>query len=91
MDIVNGKKYVIMNPFSIKNFFLFCYLNEIQSVIIEGGKKTLQKFIESGYWDEARVFTSTKKLKKGISSPNIYKSILIQKILMEIQLDFYFN
>ena len=63
MDIVNGKKYVIMNPFSLEKFFEFCYLNEIQSVIIEGGKKTLQKFID-GNWDEARVFTSTKNKKR---------------------------
>ena len=44
---------------------------EIQSVIVEGGKKTLDLFIKNNIWDEARVFTSPVKLKKGIKSPQI--------------------
>ena len=91
MDLINGKKYVIMKHFSLKNFFSFCYLNEIQSVIVEGGKKTLEKFIDLGYWDEARVFSSAKNLKKGIASPNIYKSKSYSKNIDGDILDFYFN
>lgn len=34
------------------------YRNEIQSVIVEGGEKTLKTFINSDLWDEARVFTN---------------------------------
>ena len=30
----------------------------IQSVLIEGGTKTLQSFIDKGFWDEARVITN---------------------------------
>lgn len=91
IDLVNGKKYVIIKPFSIKKFFVFCYKNEIQSIIIEGGNKTLQKFIDLGYWDEARVFTSTKKIKEGVSSPNINKNISYSKNIKGDKLDFYFN
>ena len=91
IDLINGKKYVIIKPFSIKNFFSFCYVNKIQSVIVEGGKRTLQKFIEMDNWDEARVFTSTKKLKNGIGSPNIYKSKSYSKNIDGDTLDFYFN
>ena len=43
----------------------------IGSIIVEGGAKTLQGFIESGYWDEARVFTSQELFEKGIEAPNI--------------------
>ena len=91
IDLVNGKKYVIIKPFSIKKFFSFCYANKIQSVIVEGGKKTIQKFIEMDNWDEARVFTSTKKLKKGISAPNIDKRVSYSKNIRGDKLDFYFN
>jgi diaminohydroxyphosphoribosylaminopyrimidine deaminase/5-amino-6-(5-phosphoribosylamino)uracil reductase len=45
------------------------YNREIQSVIIEGGTKTLQNFIDLNLWDEARVFTGKTKLKNGISAP----------------------
>lgn len=45
------------------------YDKEIQSVIIEGGLNLLQSFIDKKLWDEARVFTSSKILNNGISSP----------------------
>ncbi len=47
------------------------YRRDIQSVIIEGGSRTLAKFIDSGLWDEARVFTSEKTFGAGIKSPAI--------------------
>jgi diaminohydroxyphosphoribosylaminopyrimidine deaminase/5-amino-6-(5-phosphoribosylamino)uracil reductase len=43
----------------------------IQSIIIEGGAKTLNSFIEQELWDEARVFTSNVTFEEGIESPNI--------------------
>ena len=49
----------------------FMFENEIQSVIVEGGKKTLDLFIENNIWDEARVFVGPIKLKKGTKSPKI--------------------
>lgn len=42
----------------------------ILSVIIEGGKRTLETFIESNFWDEARVFRGSTKLHNGILRPN---------------------
>ena len=45
------------------------YKREIHSVIIEGGTKTLQNFIDLNLWDEARVFTGNIRLTKGISAP----------------------
>jgi len=44
---------------------------KIQSIIIEGGLFTLNKFIESDIWDEARVFKSDKKIYDGTNSPNL--------------------
>lgn len=35
------------------------YTLELQSVIIEGGAKLIQSFIDAGMWDEARVITNT--------------------------------
>jgi len=46
------------------------YDRGIQSVIVEGGRQTLQSFIDSNLWDEARVFSNEKTLQSGISSPN---------------------
>ncbi|MFN7775747.1 bifunctional diaminohydroxyphosphoribosylaminopyrimidine deaminase/5-amino-6-(5-phosphoribosylamino)uracil reductase RibD [Flavobacterium sp.] len=45
------------------------YQKGLQSVIIEGGAKTLQLFIDAGLWDEARVFESAEQWGQGIPAP----------------------
>lgn len=47
------------------------YKLDIQSVLIEGGKETLQSFIDSNLWDEAKVITSPKTFLSGTPSPEI--------------------
>ena len=44
----------------------------IQSVLVEGGAKTLQSFIDAGLWDEARVITNEALIiENGIASPEL--------------------
>jgi diaminohydroxyphosphoribosylaminopyrimidine deaminase/5-amino-6-(5-phosphoribosylamino)uracil reductase len=43
----------------------------IQSIMVEGGAKTLALFLCTGLWDEARVFRSTQHWHEGISAPSI--------------------
>ncbi|REG94733.1 diaminohydroxyphosphoribosylaminopyrimidine deaminase [Flavobacterium aquicola] len=50
------------------------YKNNIQSVIIEGGLRTLQTFIDADLWDEARVFRGNINLGKGIQAPLLPKT-----------------
>lgn len=46
------------------------YEREIQSVLVEGGAKLLQSFIDAGLWDEARVISNTKmEIGKGLDAP----------------------
>lgn len=55
--------------------------HEIQSIIIEGGLHTLQSFIDSDLWDEARVFVGNNNFKKGIKAPVIFTdNQLIEKV-----------
>ena len=53
-----------------KQILEILFQHNIASVIIEGGKQTLQTFIDSDFWDEARVFKSKNYLKDGIKAPN---------------------
>tara|TARA_R110002050_G_scaffold9611_9_gene34052 strand:+ start:8131 stop:9234 length:1104 start_codon:yes stop_codon:yes gene_type:complete len=55
------------------------YEEQIQSVIIEGGCKTLDSFIESNLWDEARIFKGATTFRKGIKAPEI-KGIIKEQI-----------
>lgn len=48
-----------------------CYEQGIQSIMVEGGAKTLEQFIAEGYWDEARVFTSAQTFGRGVKAPGI--------------------
>ena len=43
----------------------------LQSIIIEGGKQTLQTFIDDRLWYEARIFVSDTILEKGIPAPQL--------------------
>jgi diaminohydroxyphosphoribosylaminopyrimidine deaminase/5-amino-6-(5-phosphoribosylamino)uracil reductase len=46
---------------------------EINSIIVEGGTTTIQHFIDSNLWDEARIFITHHELCKGRKSPSIDK------------------
>lgn len=43
----------------------------IQSLFIEGGAQVLSHFINTGYWDEARIFHGKEPFKSGIRAPEI--------------------
>ena len=56
-----------------KNTTDFLYKENIQSVIIEGGKQTLQSFIDANLWDEARIFVSPISFGTGKMGPEFPK------------------
>ena len=43
--------------------------HSITSVMVEGGAKTLQSFLDEGLWDEARVFVGPNRFESGIPAP----------------------
>ena len=77
-DIEGNIKYIALEDFEhyVPQYILFqLYLQDIQSVIIEGGAKTLNAFIAADLWDEARIFTGDGNLKQGIQAPAITGAI----------------
>ena len=67
-------KYIALENFDMylpQNILYQLYLMDVQSVIIEGGVKTLDTFINAGLWDEARVFVSDKIWGAGIAAPSL--------------------
>ena len=47
------------------------YKMNIQSIIIEGGTKTINHFLSNNLWDTIRVFKSNVKIGKGINAPSV--------------------
>jgi diaminohydroxyphosphoribosylaminopyrimidine deaminase/5-amino-6-(5-phosphoribosylamino)uracil reductase len=58
----------------------------IQSVIVEGGTKLLQTFIDEKCWDEARIFTGNKFLENGIKAPVIHGKVISTETILEDKL-----
>ncbi len=54
----------------------------IISVLVEGGAKTLQQFIDAGLWNEAHVITSNTDIKTGIKAP-VLNSMPVETIQLE--------
>lgn len=49
-----------------------CYLQNIASIIVEGGTKTINHFIQQNLWDEARIFVNPNLyFKSGVLAPEI--------------------
>ena len=48
--------------------------HQIQSVIIEGGRQTLETFIDANLWDEARIFIGDVIFKTGTPAPKLGKN-----------------
>ncbi|MCL4113544.1 UNVERIFIED_CONTAM: hypothetical protein GTU68_011196 [Idotea baltica] len=62
----------------------------ILSLIVEGGTFTLQRFIESNLWDEARVFKGNTNFENGLKAPNISgNNSTAQKIIKDILTTYY--
>jgi len=51
------------------NVFTELHKRNIQSIIVEGGQKTLQGLIDKNLWDEARLFVGDKMFGEGIEAP----------------------
>ncbi len=47
----------------------------ITSVIIEGGSKTLQGFIDENLWDEARIFSGKSCFGSGVKAPRFVQNM----------------
>lgn len=43
----------------------------VQSLLVEGGARTLQSFVDRGLWDEARIETAPFDLGDGVAAPQI--------------------
>lgn len=69
----NSSKFTCVVQEEITPASILSELHErkIQSLIVEGGSTTLQQFIDAGYWDEARIFTSETLFGEGIAAPVI--------------------
>ncbi|USD25295.1 bifunctional diaminohydroxyphosphoribosylaminopyrimidine deaminase/5-amino-6-(5-phosphoribosylamino)uracil reductase RibD [Flagellimonas marinaquae] len=76
-EVTDEKKYIKGVDYALVDFSKplaqqICnalYRHNINSVIVEGGSRTLQTFIDENLWDEARVFKGSVRFKNGLPAP----------------------
>lgn len=69
-----------------KQVLQFLFENQIQSVLIEGGRQTLQTFIDADLWDEARVFIGPTHLNDGLEAPTLNAQASSRKRIFDDEL-----
>ena len=67
------------------------FQNNIQSVIIEGGARTLQTFIDANLWDEARVFKGKTTFTEGTKAPCFLGKLFGKETVLEDELLIFKN
>lgn len=70
-DIQENMEWIKLKEMDSKSIMSALYEKGIQSVLIEGGSKTLQHFIIDNCWDEARIIVGQSKIKDGLKAPKI--------------------
>jgi diaminohydroxyphosphoribosylaminopyrimidine deaminase/5-amino-6-(5-phosphoribosylamino)uracil reductase len=71
----------------LKQILSVLYNMQIQSVLVEGGTKLLESFIDGGLWDEARVINNSNLvIDEGLNAPVLRSNHLIttQKLKNDI-------
>ena len=62
---------IVLNESNPADILEKLYEDHIISVLIEGGKKTLQSFIDAGLWDEAYIIEGAVEYEEGTPAPNL--------------------
>jgi diaminohydroxyphosphoribosylaminopyrimidine deaminase/5-amino-6-(5-phosphoribosylamino)uracil reductase len=72
-DQTDGVEWIKISETSTKHILDELFKRNIQSVLVEGGSRTLQYFIIDNVWDEARVIVGDVKFGDGIKAPVMNK------------------
>lgn len=75
----------------IPQIYSHLYSINIISLIVEGGKATLDKFINSNTWDEARVIEGNKWFQNGLSAPTLPITAHKSQEVIDDNINYYFN
>ena len=81
----------LQEDFSLETILHELYKRNHISVFVEGGKYTLQQFLDASIWDEAHVFIGDARFEKGVEAPHITIQPLTQVSLGKDQLFNYVN
>lgn len=82
---------VIFDKNLIFNILKIAFEKNISSILVEGGRETLQSFIDIDLWDEIRMFTGNEKFGNGIKAPVFNGKPIFEQTLNGDQLKIFCN
>ena len=88
--IISGKDLVFDDKLALR-ISEYLFQKNIQSVIVEGGRQTLQTFINENIWDEARVFRGNIYLENGVLAPLFKSKNVARKSILDDELLIFKN
>jgi diaminohydroxyphosphoribosylaminopyrimidine deaminase/5-amino-6-(5-phosphoribosylamino)uracil reductase len=75
----------------VKEILKYCFNEKIQSILVEGGAKLHTSFMNSGIWDEARVFRTDVCFGNGVKAADICHIPNKQEYIGNSKLYYYRN
>lgn len=63
---------------------------DIQSIIVEGGARTLKYFLSEKLWDEIRILENSKKIENGVGAPKVSHLVTKKEVLDQDSIYYYF-
>ena len=69
-------EYAIPERWDMVAIMQLLYQKNIQSLIVEGGEKTLRFHIDANFWDEARIIQTQTMMEDGIAQPLISGEVI---------------
>ena len=89
--IDNNVEFHAIKSMDVSTILEKLYDLKIQSILIEGGKATLQSFIDSEQWDEARVITGRSHFDGGTAAPKISGTNLRSESFFKDEINYLIN
>lgn len=72
-------RLVLRGGITLPRLMADLHQRQVQSLMVEGGSKTLQGFIDAGLWDEIRVETSRLLVSEGTKAPVLPTGLTLWK------------
>ncbi|HLA53793.1 MAG TPA: bifunctional diaminohydroxyphosphoribosylaminopyrimidine deaminase/5-amino-6-(5-phosphoribosylamino)uracil reductase RibD [Flavitalea sp.] len=79
-DSLNSYQQADLTENGIRNILENLASRNISSLMVEGGARLTQSFIESGYWDEARIITNESMIVEvGVAAPQLKDHVFVKE------------
>ncbi len=89
--VFKNNEWIKIDILSPENILEAIYKQNIDSILIEGGRATLQSFIDADLWDEAHIFIGNRKFEIGTNAPELNHKPLFSELFFQDKHLFFKN